>query len=185
MTRKPNKGKKSSISQAKWTPGRHKGGMERESRRKMKGYELTILVQGCRFTATKHREHCHAYFYSQLKQIAAMFQSLTSSFCSSARGPRFWLLYYFYFNYSWIPSPGEGVFLHGKIPTCWTNIHTLHSPKRSLRPLVFIPAPLEGCGGNEGGFEQLSAHLIMLSSTGEFPFFGGDAGAKFTGKNEG
>lgn len=28
----------------------------RESRRKMKGYELTGLVQGCRFTATKQRE---------------------------------------------------------------------------------------------------------------------------------
>lgn len=32
------------------------------------------------------RELCHAYFYSQFQQIAAMFQSLTSSCCSSARG---------------------------------------------------------------------------------------------------
>lgn len=56
VTRKPHKGKKSSISPAKCAPGRYKGGRERESRRKTKGYELTILVQGCRFTATKQRE---------------------------------------------------------------------------------------------------------------------------------
>lgn len=58
VTRKPHKGKKSSISPAKCTLGRCKGGgeRERESRRKTKGYELTILVQGCRFTATEQRE---------------------------------------------------------------------------------------------------------------------------------
>lgn len=54
----------------------------------------------------------------------------------------------------------------------------------SLRPLRSIPVPLEGRSGNEGGFKELSALLIMLSSTGDFPFFEGDAGATFTGKNE-
>lgn len=37
--------------------------------------------------------------------------------------------------------------------------------------------------GKEAGFEDLSALLIMLSASGCFPFFEGDAGAMFTGKN--
>lgn len=51
VTRKSNKGKKSSISPAKCTPGRRKGG--RESKKERKGYEPTILLQGSRFTTTK------------------------------------------------------------------------------------------------------------------------------------
>lgn len=53
-----------------------------------------------------------------------------------------------------------------------------------LHPLRSIPVPLKGRSGNEGGFKELSALLIMLSSTGDFPCFEGDAGAMFTGKNE-
>lgn len=53
-----------------------------------------------------------------------------------------------------------------------------------LQPLRSIPVPLQPGSGNEGGFKELSALLIMLSSTGDFPFFEGDAGAMFTGKNE-
>lgn len=53
-----------------------------------------------------------------------------------------------------------------------------------LHPLRSIPVPLKGRSGNEGGLKELSALLIMSSSTGDFPFFEGDAGAMFTGKNE-
>lgn len=36
----------------------------------------------------------------------------------------------------------------------------------------------------EAGFENLSAILIMLSASGNFPFFEGGAGAMFAGKDE-
>lgn len=103
-------------------------------------------------------------------------------FCSSARGPRVRLLCYSYFNYSWIntfPLARQSSST-GKSPTCWTNIHAPHNPMSWLHPLRSIPVP----SGNEGGFKELSALLIMLSSAGDFPFFEGDAGATFTGKNE-
>lgn len=51
--------------------------------------------------------------------------------------------------------------------------HTLHNPMRSLLQL-----------GKEAGFKNLSALLIMLSASGDFPFFEGDAGVMLTGKNE-
>lgn len=38
--------------------------------------------------------------------------------------------------------------------------------------------------GKEAGFESLSALLIMLSASGDFPFSEGGAGAMFTGKDE-
>lgn len=82
------KGKKSSISPAKCAPGRRKGGRERE--REQKKDERLWTDNTCAglqiYSNQAARELCHAYFYSQFKQIAAMFQSLTSSCCSSARG---------------------------------------------------------------------------------------------------
>lgn len=61
--RRLNKGKKSSNSLQLNVP---LGGVrEGESRRRTKGYELTILVQGCRFTATEQRER-HAYCCSHV-----------------------------------------------------------------------------------------------------------------------
>lgn len=126
--RRLNKGKKSSNSLQLNVPV---GGVtEGESRRRTKGYELTILVQGCRFTTTEQRAR------SATLIAAAMFQSLTSPFCSSAR--RFSLLYYFYFNYSRINTfPWSSS--AGKSPACWTNIHALHNPMGSLHQPISIP----------------------------------------------
>lgn len=89
VTRKPHKGKKSSISPAKCAPGRE-GGSEAgregaEERWKVMNWQYLCWAADLQ-QPSGERELCHAYFYSQFKQIAAMFQSLTSSCCSSARG---------------------------------------------------------------------------------------------------
>lgn len=114
-----------------------------------------------------------------------MFQSLTSPFCSSARGPRFWLLYYIYFNYSWINTfpMARQASSTGKSPTCWTNIHAPHNPMSSFsrsfpsqlhrQDTVEMKAVLRNCQHS-----WLCCHQRATS------FFEGDAGAMFTGKNE-
>lgn len=84
VTRKSNRGKQSSISQDKCTPGRLQGETERQKKKKVMNQQFSCKAPDLQLLSSKSS----AYFYSQLKQIAAMFQSPTSLFYSSALGCR-------------------------------------------------------------------------------------------------
>lgn len=81
VTRKSNRGKQSSISQDKCTPGRLQGETERQEKKKVMNQQFSCKAPDLQLLSSKSS----AYFYSQLKQIAAMFQSPTSLFYSSAQ----------------------------------------------------------------------------------------------------
>lgn len=138
----------------------------------MKGYELTILVQGCRFTATKQRESSAMLISTaNLNKLQPCFNH-SHPLVAHPLGAKAVAAVLFLFQLpldKYFPLVRQSSSM-GKSPHAG-RISTLHNPMRSLPQL-----------GKEPGFENLSALLIMLSASGDFPFFEGDAGAMFTGR---
>lgn len=138
MTRKPHEGKKSSISTAKCAPGRCKGGRgrARESRRKTKGYELTILVQGCRFTAAEQPESSAMLISpANLNKLQPCFNH-SHPLVAHPLGAKVAAAVLFLFQLpqdKYFPPARQSSSM-GKSPHAGQNIHTLLNPMRLFHP---------------------------------------------------
>lgn len=138
VTRKPHEGKKSSISTAKCAPGRCKGGRgrARESRRKTKGYELTILVQGCRFTAAEQPESSAMLISpANLNKLQPCFNH-SHPLVAHPLGAKVAAAVLFLFQLpqdKYFPPARQSSSM-GKSPHAGQNIHTLLNPMRLFPP---------------------------------------------------